>query len=98
MEINHTAVSELAEQRGYYFRGPGGRLDGYDFYLRVRTRTEGQAGIVLSSNDIGDVCRYLGLDGVTNYTGHRMRRQVPTMQRKDGRTLEGPVLLKVYEP
>lgn len=36
------------------------------------------------SNDIGDVCRFLGLDGVTSFTNHRFLREMPTVQVKDG--------------
>jgi hypothetical protein len=102
MHISHSDVCKLATSRNFSFDGPGTRLDGYDFYIRL-VNAEGRRMLrcAMMSNDIGDVCRFLGRDGVTGYDGRRPGRKVDSVRLvRDGlggvNHVLGPVPLIAY--
>jgi hypothetical protein len=96
MQISNAAVRDLARAKNLRFDGPGRRLGGYDFYLYLNTPSGNPTmKQVLRSFDIGDVCRYLGLDGVTQYEGHPARFLAPTSRieylAQGANSIEGPI-------
>jgi hypothetical protein len=96
MHITRAAVNDLAKAKNLRFDGPGFRLDGYDFYVFLNTPSGTPTfKQVLQSFDIGDVCRFLGLDGVTQFENHRPRPRAPTIRIEYGpegsRRIEGPI-------
>lgn len=102
MQISRAAVHDLAQAKNLRFDGPGHRLGGYDFYLYLNTPSGNPTmKQVLQSFDIGDVCRFLGLDGVTQLENHRSRRRIPTTRieyHPEGtQRIEGPVTV-AYMP
>lgn len=66
MQISFKAIRALAAEQSYCFSaGPCGRfLDGPNFRLSKKMSDETLRDAVTGSS-IGDICRYLGMDGVT---------------------------------
>lgn len=89
MEISDQALNELIAKKGYCLFWRGQRT-GENYFYELHTLVPGEDGVlesgsvVLLSYDIGDVCRFLGLDGITAHEGMRARRGlelgVPTVR------------------
>ncbi|KWT98224.1 hypothetical protein WDL1P1_00324 (plasmid) [Variovorax sp. WDL1] len=104
MLITQQEVEALAQKRGLVLEFPKAwALNKWDIEL-VKPQPEGtkppaEPRKVLQTNNVGDLCRFLGKDGYTEMAGKQIRRTEPTifhLWHHDGTLLHkftGPVAL-----
>jgi hypothetical protein len=93
MQITQKEVEALAQERGLVLEMPKAwALNHYEFEL-VRpapAKSSSPPRKILQTNDMGDLCRFLGKDGVTEMAGKQVRRVAPSVWHlwsKDGELL-----------